>query len=217
MSTDKRRTLFSLCAILDADTAAAAGWTVPDLASACLAGGAKFLQLRAKHAAGGWLLDTAADLVQRARPAGAIVIVNDRADIARLAGADGVHLGQDDLGPHGARDVVGCDAIVGLSTHTTEQIDAALTQPISYLAIGPVFDTTTKATGYTAVGLERVRHAARLARTRQLPLVAIGGIALESAAEVIEAGADAVAVIGDLLSTGDPERRVRAYVEALHV
>ena len=204
-----------LYAILDADAATSAGWTLIDLASACLAGGAGFLQLRAKNAASGWLLDTAADLVQRARPSGAIVIVNDRADIARLAGADGVHLGQDDLAPAGARTVLGEGAIVGLSTHTPEQIEAALAQPISYLAIGPVFSTATKATGYEAVGLERVRYASDRARTRQLPLVAIGGITVESAPAVIEAGADAVAVIGDLLSTGDPERRVRAYVERL--
>jgi thiamine-phosphate pyrophosphorylase len=204
-----------LYAILDADAAANARWTLIDLASACLAGGARFLQVRGKNAASGWLLDTAAAIVERGRACGAIVIVNDRADIARLAGADGVHLGQDDLAPAGAREVMGGAAIVGLSTHTPGQIHAALAQPISYLAIGPVFTTATKATGYDAVGVERVRLASRRARTRHLPLVAIGGITLESAPEVIEAGTDAVAVIGDLLSTGDPERRVRAYVERL--
>jgi len=204
-----------LYAIVDADVAAAAGWTLVDLASACLAGGASLLQVRAKDASSGWLLDTAALIVERAHAAGARVVVNDRADIARLAGADGVHLGQEDLGPKAARSIVGDTALVGLSTHTLDQIDAALAQPVSYLAIGPVFTTATKATGYQAVGLDRVREAAARARTRQLPVVAIGGITLESAPGVIQAGAASVAVIGDLLSGGDPERRVRSYLERL--
>ncbi len=204
-----------LYAIVDAEIAAAAGWTLVDLASACLAGGATLLQVRAKDASSGWLLDTAALIVERAHAAGARVVVNDRADIARLAGADGVHLGQEDLGPKAARSIVGDAALVGLSTHTLDQIDAALAQPVSYLAIGPVFTTATKATGYQAVGLDRVREAAARARTRQLPVVAIGGITLESAPGVIQAGAASVAVIGDLLSGGDPERRVRSYLERL--
>jgi thiamine-phosphate pyrophosphorylase len=204
-----------LYAIVDADVAAAAGWTLVDLASACLAGGATLLQVRAKDTSSGWLLDTAALIVERAHAAGARVVVNDRADIARLAGADGVHLGQEDLGPKAARSIVGDAAIVGLSTHTLEQIDAAIAEPIAYLAIGPVFGTATKATGYEAVGLDRVREAAARARTRQLPVIAIGGITLESAPGVIQAGAASVAVIGDLLTGGDPERRVRSYLERL--
>ena len=204
-----------LYAIVDAEIAAAAGWTLVDLASACLAGGATLLQVRAKDASSGWLLDTAALIVERAHAAGARVVVNDRADIARLAGADGVHLGQEDLSPAAARTLVGDAALVGLSTHTLDQIDAALAQPVSYLAIGPVFTTATKATGYQAVGLDRVREAAARARTRQLPVVAIGGITLESAPGVIQAGAASVAVIGDLLSGGDPEGRVRSYLERL--
>jgi thiamine-phosphate pyrophosphorylase len=204
-----------LCAIVDADVAARAGWTLVDLASACLVGGATFLQVRAKHAASGWLLDTAAAIVERARAAGAIVIVNDRADVARLAHADGVHVGQDDLAPAAARALLPDTAIVGLSTHTPDQIEAAIAQPISYLAIGPVFSTSTKATGYDAVGLDRVRHAAGRGRTRQIPVVAIGGITLDTAASVLQAGATSVAVIGDLLCTGDPERRVREYLRQL--
>ena len=87
-------------------------------------------------------------------------MVNDRADIARLAGADGVHVGQDDLSPAAARSIIGPAAIVGLSTHTEAQIDAALAQPVTYIAVGPMFGTATKATGYVAVGLDRVRYAA---------------------------------------------------------
>jgi len=205
----------TLYAILDADAAAQAGWTVVDLADAFLSGGARLLQLRAKNAASGWLLETTAAVVERTRAADAVLVLNDRADIARLADADGVHVGQDDLAPTAVRRIVGAGAVVGLSTHTTAQIEGAVAQPITYVAIGPVFGTTTKSTGYDAVGLAAVRLAAERARERRLPVVAIGGITLETAPHVIEAGAASVAVIGDLLSGGDPERRVRAYVERL--
>lgn len=204
-----------LCAIVDAGVAERAGWTLVDLADAYLAGGARFLQLRAKRAASGWLLDTAAAIVDRAHSAGARVIVNDRADVALLARADGVHVGQDDLSPAAVRRIVGPAALVGWSTHTADQIESGLDEPISYLAIGPVFGTATKATGYDAVGLDRVRLAASRGQSRGLPVVAIGGITLDTAAAVHEAGAASVAVISDLLSTGDPEGRVRAYLHAL--
>ncbi len=150
-----------------------------------------------------------------AHAAQAQLIVNDRADIARLAGADGVHVGQEDLTPASVRAIVGDAAIVGLSTHTIAQADLAVREPVTYIAVGPVFGTTTKTTGYEHVGLEMVREAARLAGVRGLPLVAIGGITLENAASVLEAGAASVAVIGDLLSTGDPENRVRMYRDRL--
>jgi thiamine-phosphate diphosphorylase len=171
----------------------------------------------------GAFLDLAARIVEIGREAGAIVIVNDRADVARLSKADGVHVGQEDLPPAGARAVVGPDADVGVSTHTEAQIDAALDQPISYLAVGPIFGTSTKATGYDAVGLDRVRYAAgkaRLAEARRakagtIPVVAIGGITLDTIADVIQAGATSAAVITDLVATGDPEARVRAYVDRL--
>ena len=186
-----------------------------DLAAACLNGGARFLQLRAKALSGAAFLDTAAAVATLAHAAGAMLIVNDRADIAALAGADGVHVGQDDLSPRQVRRVVGDAAMVGLSTHTLEQVDLALDAPISYLAIGPVFGTATKATGYEPIGLDHVAGAARRAGTRGLPLVAIGGITLDRAAAVIEAGAASVAVISDLLAGGDPEARVRAYIDRL--
>jgi thiamine-phosphate pyrophosphorylase len=141
------------------------------------------------------------------------VIVNDRPDLARLSGAAGVHVGQDDLPPRAARDLLGPAASVGVSTHTPAQIDAAIREPISYLAIGPVFGTATKATGYDAGGLDLVRAAARGASG--VPVVAIGGITLDRAPAVIAAGAAAVAVIGDLLVDGDPARRVAAYCRAL--
>jgi thiamine-phosphate pyrophosphorylase len=206
----------ALNAIVDAEAAARAGWTPVDLAQAFLDGGARFLQLRAKSMAGGRLLETAAAIVERARSGGAIGIVNDRADIARLAAADGVHVGQDDLGPAAVRALVGSSSLLGLSTHTVEQLDRAVQEPVTYVAIGPVFGTTTKATGYDRVGLEMVRAAATRAAARSLPLVAIGGITIDTAASVIGAGATSVAVIGDLLIDGQPERRTREFLRALH-
>jgi thiamine-phosphate pyrophosphorylase len=204
-----------LNAIVDAECAAQAGWTPVDLADAYLRGGARFLQLRAKTMSSAELLDAASAIVSRAHRAGAIVIVNDRADIARLADADGVHVGQDDLSARDARRVVGDRAIVGLSTHTIVQLERALDEPISYVAIGPVFATPTKDTGYRAVGVDLVRAAAERASRREVPLVAIGGITIDTARAVVDAGAAAIAVIADLLVGGDPEARVRAFSERL--
>ena len=188
---------------------------MPDLVAACLDGGATFLQIRAKTTSSTSLLRMVDAVLARAEAFGALVVVNDRADVARLAGARAVHIGQDDLPPAAVRLVAGPNTFVGLSTHTDIQVQAALTEPVNYLAIGPVFGTATKATGYDAVGLDMVRHAAGSARAVDLPVVAIGGITLQRAPEVITAGATAVAVIGDLLSTGDPAGRVRAFLTAL--
>lgn len=185
-----------------------------DVARAFLSGGVRLLQVRAKTLASGVFLDLAAAIVEEARAVDAMVIVNDRADLAVLSRAPGVHVGQDDLAPADVRRVTGSDGIVGLSTHSPAQITQALEEPISYLAIGPVFATTTTATGYEAVGIEAVRHAARVSGARALPVVAIGGITLATAPQLIEAGASSIAVIGDLL-VGDPEMRVRQYLSAL--
>jgi thiamine-phosphate pyrophosphorylase len=180
--------------------------------------------LRAKTAAGAELLDLATRIQAIAQVAGAVLIVNDRADVARLSGAGGIHVGQDDLSPESARAIVGAEAIVGVSTHTETQVDAAFGEPVSYIAVGPVFGTATKDTGYTAVGLDRLRYAAAaLARGRGAEpaaaaprgLVAIGGLTLDRAADAIRAGADSVAVVSDLLTTGDPEARVREYLQRL--
>ena len=188
-----------------------------DFAAACLDGGARFLQIRAKQRDSGWLLDAAGRIIERASAADALVVVNDRADIARLSGAGGLHLGQDDLPVPAARSIVGDDVVIGLSTHTAGQLQAAVLAPVGYVAIGPVFGTATKDTGYEAVGLSMVRDAAAVASRQGLPVVAIGGITLERAAAVIDAGAGAVAVISDLLSTGDPASRVRDYLRRLAI
>lgn len=193
--------------------AARHGWQPPELARAYLAGGARLMQVRSKDVGSARLLEWCDAVVAAGHARGATVIVNDRADIAYLAGADGIHVGQDDAPVRAARRLVGDEAIVGLSTHTPEQIDAALLEPVSYIAVGPVFVTGTKTTGYTDVSIDLIRHAARRAEGRAI--VAIGGITLERAPAVIEAGASAVAVIADLLVGGSPEDRVRAYVEVL--
>jgi len=141
------------------------------------------------------------------------LIVNDRCDLAMLAGADGVHLGQGDLPVREARRQLGAFAMIGVSTHDEAQVREALLEPVSYLATGPVFDTRTKDTGYVAVGLDAVRRTAAAAGGR--PVVAIGGITLATAPAVLAAGASAVAVIADLLATGNPSTRVREYLAVL--
>ena len=146
--------------------------------------------------------------------AGATLIINDRADIAALSNAPGLHVGQTDLSPADARAVIGPSAVLGLSTHTREQWEQALLEPISYVAIGPVFGSATKQTGYEAIGLGVVREMSKAAAASGLPAVAIGGITIENAASVIEAGAASVAVISDLLK-GDPEARCREFIQTL--
>ena len=203
------RPLPPLHAIVDVDVAARAGWDPLHLAEAFFEGGARCVQVRGKSLASGPLLDLSRAVVEAARPTGADVIVNDRADVARLAGAAGVHVGQEDLSPGAARAILGPHAIVGCSTHTLDQFERALQEPVSYLAIGPVFGTSTKDTGYEAVGLALVEAAAR--RAPACPIVAIGGVTLANAESAWAAGAWSVAVIGDLLAGGDPRARVASY------
>lgn len=196
--------------IVDADVCRERGLEPRALALACLHGGARVVQLRVKTGSSARFLDLATQIVDAAGPFGAAVIVNDRADIARMARAAGVHVGQDDLPPDAVRDVLG-GGVIGLSTHDPQQVDEALMTAADYVAVGPVFGTATKDTGYSARGLELVGRAAG----RGKPVVAIGGITLARAPEVIGAGAGSVAVITDLLSGGDPESRVREYIRAL--
>ena len=204
--------LSPLYVIVDDDATRAAGWTVRELARAFLAGGARVLQIRAKSIPSGALLDICDAVVAEASIPAATVIVNDRADLARISGAAGVHVGQEDLPPAAVRAAFGQQLAVGLSTHSRAQVDEAIGQPIDYLAVGPVFGTTSKAGADPAVGLDLVRYAASIA---PVPVVAIGGITLDRAREVIEAGASSVAVIADLLRGGNPERRVREYLNRL--
>jgi thiamine-phosphate pyrophosphorylase len=137
------------------------------------------------------------------------VILNDRADIAAMAGAAGVHVGQEDLPVDEARKICGAPLWVGVSTHTLEQLRAAEATSADYIAVGPIFPTGTKANPDPVVGLEFLRAARQLTRK---PLVAIGGITVESAGEVYRAGADSIAVIRDLMAARNPAQRAREYL-----
>lgn len=200
----------ALYPIVDTDLCAARGTDPIALAEACLVGGAKIIQLRAKQNTDAAFLSLADRLRTAAHGFGALLIVNDRADIALMSEADGVHVGQEDLPVDAVRRLLGPSAVVGLSTHDRAQVDEALTTTASYVAVGPVFTTETKATGYGPRGLSLVSYAAN----RGKPVVAIGGITLERAPQVAQAGASGIAVISDLLA-GDPEERVRAFIAAL--
>jgi thiamine-phosphate pyrophosphorylase len=173
-----------------------------------IAGGVTLLQYRNKVGNAREMLEQAREL---RRHAGSRVklIMNDRADLC-LADFDGVHLGQDDLSPQGARRVIGDKLWLGVSTHNPEQLGQADNTSADYLAIGPVFSTTSKARPDPVIGLEGVRTARSLTRK---PLVAIGGITRANCRSVIEAGADAVAVISDLLL--EPGKSAEAFFRVL--
>lgn len=164
--------------------------------------------------ASGPFLELANAIQADAQSAGAALIINDRADITVLSGAAGLHVGQTDLSCADARSVIGPSTILGLSTHSREQWERALREPMSYVAIGPVFGSVTKQTGYDAVGLDMVREVSTDAAASGLETVAIGGISIANARSVVEAGAAAVAVISGLLD-GDPESRCREFLRAL--
>ena len=199
---------------MDADVCARENRAPLDVARAFLSAGATLLQLRCKSWGSAAFLDLANQVVDDANRAGAAVIINDRADVAALSHAHGLHVGQDDLSPEDARKVIGDEPLLGLSTHTRDQWEAAVKEPVCYIAIGPVFGTGTKATGYEAIGLETVTRASSAAAQAGLPAVAIGGITRDNAVSVIEAGAASVAVISDLLH-GDPEASCRALLRIL--
>ena len=166
-----------------------------DAAGQIVAGGVTLLQYRDKSGNAGQMLEHARELKRRL--GGSVkLIMNDRADLCLAAGFDGVHVGQEDLSPEGARRMIGERLWLGVSTHNPEQVKEAGTTTADYLAIGPVFPTASKANPDPAIGLEGVRHARALTRK---PLVAIGGINRANCRSVIEAGADSVAVISDLM------------------
>jgi thiamine-phosphate pyrophosphorylase len=161
-------------------------------------GGATLIQLREKRLSPLEFYEQAKAAMETAARSGVQLIVNDRVDLALAVRAYGVHLGQDDMPPEAARRLLGPRAIVGYSTHNVEQALAAVAQPIDYIAIGPIFETATKSDTSAVLGLERLR-AVRDA-IGDFPLVAIGGITHANAREVLEAGADSVAVISALLT-----------------
>jgi thiamine-phosphate pyrophosphorylase len=171
-------------------------------------GGAALIQIREKHAPAGELLVEVRRALSVAGAYGVRIVINDRADIALAAGADGVHLGQDDLPPAAARKLLGDDAIIGFSTHTLEQVRAAAGLPVDYIAFGPVFSTNTKDNADPTVDPNLLKEARLLTRGR--PLVAIGGIDDANLSAVFGAGADSAAVISALISEASQiEQRMR--------
>ncbi len=192
----------------------AAGAADPEaLAGQLLACGPAALQLRWKDPPGaGAFLEVARRLAALSRAAGVPFIVNDRVDVAALAGADGVHLGQDDLPLAAARRLLPPGTLVGVSTHTLAQVEAAVAEGADYLGFGPVFATSTKARPDPVVGPGGLAAAVRAAAP--VPVVAIGGITLERVAEVAGTGAACAAVIGDVLGAADVAARAAAVHQA---
>jgi thiamine-phosphate pyrophosphorylase len=171
-------------------------------AEAVLEAGARILQFRHKGFFSRQVFEDASRIAALCRSAGVLFVVNDRADVAMLLNA-ALHLGQDDLAPSDARRIMPAASIVGFSTHNERQLRLGDAEPVDYLAIGPIFGTASKQNADPVVGLDRLRALRPLT---QKPLVAIGGITRELAPKVFEAGADSVAVIGDLM----PDVRARA-------
>lgn len=195
--------------------------TNEEIVKSLLDGGARFIQLRDKDITARELLDQARACLKLTREAGATLIINDRVDVALTSGADGVHLGQEDMTVEDARELLGDEKIIGVSTHTIDQFRAALKTSANYIAIGPVYRTKTKENPDPVVGLELLREVRRLT---DRPMVAIGGITPARAPEVIDAGADSVAAISalypwpeklDLMTKPDITLAVRNFLTAL--
>jgi thiamine-phosphate pyrophosphorylase len=179
-----------------------------------ISAGVWLIQFRDKHASSRQLYETCAELQVLLHDAGCSLIVNDRADVARAVHADGVHLGQTDLPVEMARRVLAAGQWIGCSTHSQQQVVEADGTTADYIAFGPIFPTASKDNPDPVVGLEGLRQARRVTRK---PLVAIGGINLQNAREVLAAGADSVAVIGGLLDAPDLGERVREFLALLDI
>ena len=172
--------------------------------------GVELIQYRNKQASSRSLFQTAQQLSRFCNSRGVRFVVNDRADVAVLAEAGGVHVGQEDLGVEEARAICGATRWVGVSTHSLDQVEQAARTSADYIAVGPIFATQTKQNPDPVVGVDFIRRARRMT---EKPLVAIGGITLERAVEVFRAGADSVAVARDLLCAADPAARAREFLD----
>ena len=195
--------------ILDTETLAQHGIALDTAAAALLEGGAGILQVRQK---GHWtrqVFESARQVACLCREAGAVLVVNDRADFAMLL-EGGLHIGQEDLAPRDARKLIGPDALLGFSSHNLEQLSAAGGEPVDYVALGPVYPTSSKHNPDPVVGVDEVR---RLRPLIEKPLVAIGGITRANADGVFNAGADSVAVISDLVPQCPTARSLRERME----
>jgi thiamine-phosphate pyrophosphorylase len=199
----------SLYVILD--RAAARGRDLVDILDGTIAGGCRMVQLREKEWPSGRLLPLAERLQTRCRDAGVTFVVNDRVDLALALGADGVHLGQDDLPPRLARPLLPPGMLLGLSTHSVEQARAAQAAGADYVAVGAMFPTTTKP-DFELVGPDLVR---KLRGEIRAPLVGIGGITPDNVGEVIRAGAAGVAVISAVCAAADPAHATRRFLDAI--
>jgi len=182
------------------------------VAEILLSAGVRLIQYRGKTETSRRLFEVSCEMAERVHQAGGTLIVNDRADLARLTGADGVHVGQEDLPVELARRVLLPGQWLGVSTHTQAQMEEAEASSADYVAFGPVFPTGSKERPDPVVGLERLRQVRGMTRK---PLVAIGGITLANAPSVMEAGADSVAVIHDLLAAEDIGAQARKFLQAL--
>src|SRR6266852_2471151 len=205
----KRLVLPRLYVILDAALV-----TVPETecAQRLAAAGVCLLQYRNKGASARELFESSKRLSSLLIRQGVTFVVNDRADVAFAAEASGVHVGQEDLRAEAARSVIGAGKLLGVSTHNLDPFKDAAASSADYVAVGPVFSTSTKANPDPVVGIELIRRVRPLT---DKPIVAIGGITLARAAEVIQAGADSVAVLSDILLAPDPGQRARQYIELL--
>src|SRR5579859_2888350 len=183
-----------------------------DTAKKLMDAGVMLLQYRAKNAAARELWEESRAIAAVARSAKCTFFVNDRPDVAYLAGAHGVHIGQDDLDVEQARKVIGPDRWVGISTHNLEQFRKAAATSADYIAVGPIFQTRSKANPDPVVGTEFLRRVRVLT---EKPIVAIGGITLERAADVLAAGAESVAVISDILKAKAPAGMAREFIRRL--
>lgn len=181
------------------------------LAREFLRSGVRFFQVREKNLPDADLYRQLLEIRRLCNDAGAQLVVNDRVDLALATGADGVHLGQTDLPVETARELLGPQAIIGLSTHDRDQFREAQLRNIDYVAIGPVFATSTKRSAYEPLDLDVIR---KLAHESRYPVVAIGGITLETAPLLWEAGAETVAVVSDVVGNADPAGRLLSYLAA---
>jgi thiamine-phosphate pyrophosphorylase len=183
------------------------------LAKSLFEGGARLLQVRHKAASSRKLLADVEDILNGA-PDDCSVIVNDRADVALISGAQGVHLGQTDLPPDLVRGILPAPHIIGFSTHNLEQAIQADKTAADYIAVGPIFATATKTHADPVVGLDELR---RICSVVTKPVVAIGGVNIDTARDVLDCGASSVAVIGDLLRCSDVTKRTAQYLNSLSV
>lgn len=194
------------------DPERAGGRTLPDLARAVVAGGATLLQLRDKNGSTRSMVETARAIKAATAGTGVPLLINDRVDVALAAGADGVHVGWDDMTVPDARRLLGPDAIIGLSMKTMEQAHAAPLEQLDYVCIGGVFATTSKDNPQPPIGVEGLRRIAAEVRKRApgFPVGAIAGIDASNAEDVMAAGVDGVAVISALSMVPDPVAATRA-------